>query len=128
MNPKIVDSTFKNGRLLKAREFAATASALFDDATRNSDHGDAYVTMAIHSGIASSDVICAAKLGEYSAADSHSAAVALLKKANPEAASLLSKLLTLKTKSAYGHRAVTAAEVRSAESTHKKLLDIAERI
>lgn len=128
MNPKIVDSAFKNGRLLKAREFASTASVLFDDATRNSDHGDAYVTMAIHSGIASSDVICAAKLGEYSAADSHSAAVALLKKANPEAASLLSKLLSLKTKSAYGHRAVTAAEVRSAESTHKKLLDIAERI
>lgn len=128
MNPKIVDSAFKNGRLLKAREFASTASVLFDDATRNSDHGDAYVTMAIHSGIASSDVICAAKLGEYSAADSHSAAVALLKKANPEAASLLSKLLSLKTKSAYGHRAVTAAEVRSAESTHKMLLDIAERI
>ena len=128
MNPKIVDSAFKNGRLLKAREFAATASVLSDDATRNSDHGDAYVTMAIHSGIASSDVICAAKLGEYSAADSHSAAVALLKKTNPEATSLLSKLLSLKTKSAYGHRAVTAAEVRSAESTHKKLLDIAERI
>ena len=128
MNPKIVDSAFKNGRLLKAREFASTASVLFDDATRNSDHGDAYVTMAIHSGIATSDVICAAKLGEYSAADSHSAAVALLKKANPEAASLLSKLLSLKTKSAYGHRAVTAAEVRSAESTHKKLLDMAERI
>ena len=128
MNPKIVDSTFKNGRLLKAREFASTASVLFDDATRNSDHGDAYVTMAIHSGIASSDVICAAKLGEYSAAESHSAAVALLKKANPDAAALLSKLLSLKTKSAYGHRAVTAAEVRSAECTHKKLLDLAERI
>ena len=99
MNPKVIDPTFKIGRLQKAREFAETAAVLFDDATRNSDHGDVYVTMAIHSGIASSDVICAAKLGEYSAADSHGAAVTLLMKANPEAASLLSKLLNMKTKS-----------------------------
>lgn len=128
MNPKIVDSAFRHGRLRKAREFAATASVLFDDATRNSEHGDAYVTMAIHSGIASSDVICAAKLGEYSATESHAAAVALVKKASPDAAVLLSKLLSLKTKSAYGHRAVTATEVRSAESAHKKLLEMAEQI
>lgn len=128
MNPKVIDPTFKIGRLQKARKFAETAAVLFDDATRNSDHGDVYVTMAIHSGIASSDVICAAKLGEYSAADSHGAAVALLKKANPEAASLLSKLLNMKTKSAYGHRAVNATEVRTAESAHKKLLAIAEQI
>lgn len=127
MNPRVVDSTFKVGRLHKAREFAEIAALLFDGATRNSDHGDVYVTMAIHSGIASSDVICASKLSEHSAGESHSAAVALLKKANAEAAALLSKLLSMKTKSAYGHRAVTASEVRTAESTHKKLLTIAEQ-
>lgn len=128
MNPKVIDPTFKQGRLQKAREFAQTAALLFDDAKRNSEHGDVYVTMAIHSGIASSDVICATKLGEFSAADSHTAAVALLKKAHPEAASLLGKLLTMKTKSAYGHRAVNVAEVRTAESAHKKLLAIAEQV
>lgn len=80
MNPHVIDRTFAIGRLQKAREFAATASILFDEATRNSEHGDAYVTMAIHSGIASSDVICAVKLREYSAGDSHAAAVSLLKK------------------------------------------------
>ena len=128
MNPKIVDSAFAHGRLMKAREFAMTAAVLFDESSRNSEHGDSYVTMAIHSGIASSDVICATKLGEYSAADSHVAAVSLLKKAHPEAATLLSKLLNLKTKSAYGHRSVSAAEIRSAESAHKKLLQIAEQL
>ncbi|MDH6531803.1 hypothetical protein M2119_000040 [Aurantimicrobium minutum] len=128
MNPQVVDPTFKIGRLQKAREFAETAAVLFDDATRNSDHGDVYVTMAIHSGIASSDVICATKLGEYSAADSHAAAVALLKKADSTAASLLSKLLNMKTKSAYGHRAVNGSEVRTAESAHKKLLALAEQV
>jgi hypothetical protein len=128
VNPQVVDNAFARGRLAKAREFAVSASVLFNDATRNSDHGDAFVTMAIHSGIASSDVICAPKLKEYSSGESHTAAVALLKKANPVAASLLSKLLSLKTKSAYGHRAVSAAEVRTAESAHKKLLAIAEQI
>ncbi|MDH6238976.1 hypothetical protein [Aurantimicrobium minutum] len=128
MNPKIVDAAFAHGRLMKAREFAMTAAVLFDESSRNSEQGDSYVTMAIHSGIASSDVICATKLGEYSAADSHAAAVSLLKKANPEAATLLSKLLNLKTKSAYGHRSVSAAEIRSAESAHKKLLQIAEQL
>jgi hypothetical protein len=128
MNPRVVDSTFEVGRLHKAREFAEIAALLFDGATRNSDHGDVYVTMAIHSGIASSDVICATKLNEYSSGESHAAAVALLKKANTEAAALLSKLLSMKTKSAYGHRAVSAAEVRTAESAHKKLLAIAEQV
>lgn len=128
MSPKVVDDSFRRGRLVKAREFAETAAVLFDEATRNSEHGDAYVSLAILSGIASSDVICAAKLGEYSAAESHLAAVTLLKKAHAEAAALLSKLLNMKTKSAYGHRAVTAAEIRSAESAHIKLLEIAEQI
>lgn len=128
MNPAVRDPAFARGRLQKAREFAETASLLFDEASRNSEHGDVYVTMAIHSGIASSDVICATKLGEFSAADSHGTAVALLKKANADAALLLSKLLNMKTKSAYGHRAVNATEVRAAESAHKKLLTIAEQI
>lgn len=128
MNPAVIDPTFANGRLQKAHEFAEAAAVLFDDATRNSEHGDVYVTLAVHSGIASSDVICATKLAEYSSADSHAAAVTLLKKANPEAAALLSKLLNMKTKSAYGHRAVNASEVRSAESAHKKLLTIAEQL
>jgi hypothetical protein len=127
MNPQVVDPTFTTGRLHKARDFAEAAALLFDEATRNSEHGDVYVTMAIHSGIASSDVICATKLGEYSSADSHGVAVTLLKKAHPEAAALLSKLLNMKTKSAYGHRAVNATEVRAAESAHKKLLAFAEQ-
>lgn len=128
MSPKVVDDSFKRGRLVKAREFAETAAVVFDEANRNSEHGDAYVSLAILSGIASSDVICATRLGEYSATESHSDAVKLLKKAHVDASNLLSKLLNMKTKSAYGHRAVTASEIRSAESAHKKLLEIAEQI
>jgi len=49
-----------------------------------------------------------------------------LKKANPEASVLLSRLLELKTKAGYGHRPVSAADIRKAESAHKKLLHLAE--
>ncbi|MBK5238798.1 MAG: hypothetical protein JJE28_06780 [Actinomycetales bacterium] len=126
MTPKVTDTSFRIGRLKKANQFAEAASVFFDEALGSANLGDTYVTLAIHCGIAASDVICAAKLGEYSAADSHSAAVAMLKKANPAAAVLLSRLLELKTKAGYGHRPVSAADIRKAEGAHKKLLHLAE--
>jgi hypothetical protein len=125
MNPKVLDKSFQHGRLSKANQFALAASIFFDDAMRSTDLADTYVTLAIHSGIAAADVICARELGEYSATSSHRDAVALLKRANTMAAEQLSRLLELKSKAGYGHRAVTEAETRIAERAHKKLLEIA---
>lgn len=127
MNPRVTDSTYGSGRLRKALEFAQAASIFFDDTDSSAELRDAYVTLAIHSGIASSDVICAKRLGEYSAGDSHHAAIAMLKRAEPHAALSLSRLLDLKTKAGYGHNSVSARDVKMAHSSHLSLLEIAQK-
>ena len=128
MNPRVNDSAHRGGRLKKAREFAHAASLFIDDTNENIELRDAYVTLAVHSGIAFRDVICANVLGEYSSGDSHNSAVALLKKADPKAALLLLRLLGLKTKAGYGHNAVSNREVKTAHSAHIELLERAEHI
>lgn len=57
MNPRVTDSAYGSGRLRKALEFAQAASIFFDDTDSSAELRDAYVTLAIHSGIASSDAI-----------------------------------------------------------------------
>ena len=127
MNPRVTDSTYREGRLRKAREFAQAASLFIDDTSESVELRDAYVTLAVHSGIASGDVICANMLGEYSAGDSHNTAASLLERADPKAGRLLARLLGLKTKAGYGHNAVSNREVRTAYTSHVELLDRAEQ-
>ncbi len=98
----------------------------YDEATGDTELADAFVTLAVHSEIASSDAICAAKLGRYSASESHSDAIGLLRKADPDAAKHLGRLLGLKTKAGYTHRPVSGADVRAADRGYKALLLRAE--
>lgn len=126
MNPRVTDPAYRRGRLSKARQFATAASLFHDDATSHSELRDAYVTLAVHSGIASSDVIAASALGEYSSSDSHSAAVSLLKKADSKSATQLARLLELKTKAGYGRNTVSHRDVMTAYSCHVRLLEKAE--
>jgi hypothetical protein len=49
------------------------------------DVADAYVTLLVHAGIAASDVICCARLGEHAQGDNHVEAVALLAPLTPTA-------------------------------------------
>lgn len=92
------------------------------------DVGDSYITLAVHAGIAASDVICMARLGEYSASGSHDEAVALLKKVAPDASKHLARLLSLKTKAGYTHRPATLSDVRTANRSLKALLAAAELV
>lgn len=39
---------------------------------------DAYVPLCVHAGIAASDVVCCAKLGEHAQGENHDEAVGLL--------------------------------------------------
>ena len=126
--PRTADKEVGNGRWLKALQFAEAASLHFDNSTETSESPDSYVTLAVHSGIASSDTICISKLGVYSANGSHAEATALLRKADPEAATHLGRLLSLKTKAGYSHSVASTKDVQTAARAHKRLLEIAQAL
>lgn len=79
----------------------------------------------MHSGIASSDVICVRALGKFSSGDSHAEAVAVLKKADPALAPQLHRLLSLKAKAGYTHRPVSKSDVKAASKALESLLEAA---
>lgn len=111
------------GRLRKAEQFLTMASL----ADEHADVADAYVTLCVHAGIAASDVICCARLGESAQGENHREAVALLQTADQAAATHLSTLLALKTKSAYSHTPVTPAEIKRAGRAVEALVAAARR-
>ena len=109
----------------KANQFAQVADmarALADEAD---DIADAYVTLAVHAGIAAADVICCARLGEHAQGQDHHDAVALLKRANPTAARHLDTLLGLKTQAGYSHSPVSTTDVVRAERALRALMETA---
>lgn len=127
MASRSADAEIRRGRWNKALQFAEAAALLFDDQSESSDVGDSFITLAVHAGIAAADVLCIARLGEYSASGAHDEAVALLKSADPEAAKHLARLLSLKTKAGYTHRPASLSDVRTAYRSHKALLAAAEQ-
>lgn len=120
------DAATATARLAKARQFSDVAALLFDEGTGTVTRADAYVTQAVHAGIAAADVICIRRLGEYSATGAHQESVALLKRADPECATHLSRLLNLKTKAGYSASPVSATDVAAARRSHLALLTAAE--
>jgi hypothetical protein len=99
-----------------------------DDATGTTELADAFVTLAVHAGIASADVICIARLGQYSPTGSHDESAALLKKADPDAAKHLVRLLGVKTKAGYTHRPVSRDDVATALRASRALLAAAAAV
>lgn len=97
---------------------------LADDAT---DVADAYVTMCVHAAIADADVICCKRLGEHLRGDDHSAAVGLLRRADPEAAKHLGVLLGMKTKAGYSASPVSGTDHKRAGRAAHSLVDTAIR-
>lgn len=122
------DRVTAKARLDKARQFADTASLLFDSARGTADNPDAYVTSAVHAGIAAADVICIRGLGEYSASGAHDAAVGLLEKADKDLAKHLRRLLSLKTKAGYSASPVSASDVDVARRAYMALLEAAQAV
>jgi hypothetical protein len=112
--------------LSKAHQFAEAAAVLYDEARGTTEHPDAYVTQAVHSGIASADTICIRRLGEYSATGAHDEAIALLGKADKGLAKHLVRLLGLKTKAGYSTSHVSNADIEAARRAHLSLLESAD--
>ena len=79
------------------------------------DLDDAYVTLCVHSGIASADVVRCALLGKHAHGDNHDEAVTLLKTADPEAAKHLAVLLGMQSKAGYTALPVRPKDVMRAQ-------------
>jgi dihydropteroate synthase len=117
----------RRGRLRKAAGFLEAANLLSDQSPAEAESTDSLVTLCIHAGIAASDVICCARLGEHAQGDNHTEAVALLKKADSESARHLQVLLGMKTKIGYSHTGTTEAEAKRAGRAAEALLEAARR-
>ncbi|SDZ25927.1 hypothetical protein [Herbiconiux ginsengi] len=107
------------GRATKMLQFIEAAEiilALADD----DELRDAVVTLAVHAGIAASDVICLRRLGYYWQSGNHHEAIEHLRRADARSAGHLSTLLSLKTRAAYGHDSMSSSNVsRSVRAMHK---------
>lgn len=109
----------------KAEQFADAAETVREFADDEADIGDAYVTLLIHAGIAAADVICCLELGEHALGESHTEAVALLRRVRrdgAELASALSTLLASKTRASYDHRPVAKDNRTRSSRAAEKLL------
>jgi hypothetical protein len=115
------------GRSGKMRQFVEAADILTELADDDEELRDAVVTLAVHAGIAASDVICLRRLGYYWQSGNHQEAVGHLKRADAASAGHLSALLSLKTRAGYGYDATTAQNaVRAVRAMHQ-LMEAARR-
>ncbi|MFD8500879.1 hypothetical protein [Amycolatopsis sp. NPDC059657] len=128
MRTRQCDKTIRQGRMSKAEQFADAASLVRDLADGHEDVADACVTLCVHAGIAASDVICCAKLGEHAQGESHETAVALLAKADGDASKWLRALLGLKTKAGYSHQPATTEDFKRAGRAAEALVEKARRV
>lgn len=115
-------------RLRKAEEFWRVGREAMELAEEQTDVADAAATMFIHSGIASSDVICCARPGAFSQGEDPRQAIDLLNQADAGASSHLAALLSLKTKAAYSHVRVSSSELTRAVRAADHLLTTGRRL
>ena len=102
-------ATIARERRARAIEFWQSAEDLHDlDADGNS-----IVSLYILAGIAASDAICGARLGEYAQGENHADALAVLKRADPTLVASLQRLLSRKTEWAYGGAGISASRIES---------------
>jgi hypothetical protein len=124
--PRPCPAGFARARLAKAAGFmeAAEIADQLDD-----DHKlrDAVVTLLIHSGVASSDVICCERLGEHRVGDDHSAAATLLERVDKGLAEQLRRLRSMKTSAAYSSAPSGADDLNTARRAAQKLLEATQQ-
>jgi len=83
--------------------------------------------LCVLAGIAASDVICCARLGEHAQGEKHNDAVSLLKSADKQAAKHLTVLLEQKTKSAYSQAPATTGDAKRVARAAIALVEAARR-
>jgi hypothetical protein len=121
------DAHARRGRWEKAKQFARAARIVRELADDEADLLDAYVTLCIHSGIASADVVCAVALGLRARGESHRDAIVLLASVDKEASRHLDTLLGAKTLAGYEPEPIQPAEARRIGRAMEALLAKAAR-
>jgi len=116
-NPAIIA-----GRQSKAEQFANAFDLIHTFADELGDVADACVTLAVHAGIAASDVVCCVRLGEHATGENHREAISLLGQVDAQLAKHLATLLEMKSKAGYGHVAVAADSLKRAQRAMDALL------
>lgn len=119
------DASVRAGRLAKAEQFAAAATVVHELADEAADVADVYVTLCVHAGIASADVICAARPAALARGEQHDEAVALLASVDRSASRHLRSLLGMKTLAGYSHAPISADRARRAGRATETLLEAA---
>ena len=117
----------RRGRLRKSAQFLDAAGLIAEIADEESEIADVYVTLCVNAGIAASDVICCARLGQYPQGEDHNEAVELLSKADARSARHLRLLLAMKAKAAYSHSRATPEESKRAGRAAEALVETARR-
>lgn len=117
----------RRGRLRKANQFLDTALVIADQTDDLGNVSDALVTLCVHAGIAAADVICCARLGQHAQGEDHTAAVALLSKADRASERHLRALLSIKTKAGYSDAAATTTDAKRAVRAAEALVETARR-
>jgi hypothetical protein len=115
------------GRLAKAEQFLEAAE-LIETLLDDEDCEDAYVTMCVHAGIAASDVLCCARLGQHSEGQGHAEAVAMLQQVDDQLAKRLSVLLGMKTRSGYGWTTISKTDKVKAGRAASALVEAARQV
>lgn len=118
----------RRGRLRKAGQFLDAAILIADQASEQTGKADAYITLCIHAGIAASDVICCARLGQHAQGESHAEALAMLGQADRGSEKHLRVLLGMKTKIGYSHTEATVTEAKRAGRAAEALVEAARRV
>ncbi|MEC5179217.1 hypothetical protein [Arthrobacter sp. CG_A4] len=116
--------TDATARLEDARAFVEAAETI-DTLNDAESYADVIATLAIHAGIAASDVFCLLTRGQHSKSENHADAVNLLKTAGGDSAAL-SRLLGEKTKAGYNVKSLTRAKATKCLQWAGKLLSAAE--
>lgn len=118
----------RRGRLRKAVEFLDAATLIADQPDGEAAAPDAFVTLCIQAGIAASDVICCARLGQHAQGQDHNEAITLLSQANSESAKHLRVLLGMKTKAGYSHTGISTGDAKRAGRAAEALVEAARRV
>jgi hypothetical protein len=118
----------RRGRLRKAGQFLDAANLIAGQAGGEAENADSFITLCIHAGIAASDVICCARLGQHAQGENHTEAAALLEKADSGSGKHLRALLSMKTKVGYSHTEATAADANRAGRAAEALVETARRV
>ena len=124
MTPQLSACTSQTiaGRRRKAFRFAQAFDAVHALADDANDIIDVCVTLAVHAGIAASDVICCSTLGHHSQSRDHHDAIGLLRKCDGRLATDLQVLLDMKSIAAYSPTALGPNDLKRAERAMTRLV------